>query len=373
MSDRIYLSAPDVTDAERTALLAAFDSGWIAPLGPQVDSFEAKIAARAGRPAAAGLSSGTAALHLALRLVGAQRDDVVLVQDLTFIATANAARYEGCEVAFVDVEESTWGMDPKALEEALEHYRKQGRRVAAVIPVDLYGSCPRYEALEPICERYGVPLIEDAAEALGSSRAGRPAGSFGAIAAFSFNGNKIITTSGGGALVGDDDLVARARWLAAQAREPVTHYEHREVGFNYRLSNLLAGLGVAQLERLDTMIARRRAIHARYVAELSLRGWNPFESDEDNEMNQWLTVFRVAADAPLGRDEALARLAAANIEGRPVWKPMSQQPVFENARCFGQQTAARLFATGICLPSGSAMTDDEQTRVIQALTTANNA
>jgi dTDP-4-amino-4,6-dideoxygalactose transaminase len=260
---RLYLSPPDVGDEERALLLDAFDSNWIAPLGPHVDAFEQEFAARVAMPAAAALSSGTAALHLALLMLGVGPGDEVVVPTLTFVATANAVTYVGARPVFVDADEATWNLDPHLLEELLAARAVAGNLPAAVVTVDLYGQCAGYEPILASCARYGVPVIEDAAEALGATYQGRPAGGFGAIGVFSFSGNKIITTSGGGMLVSDDvGFVERARHLSTQARDPAPHYEHSEIGFNYRMSNLLAALGRGQLRSLDAKVARRREINA---------------------------------------------------------------------------------------------------------------
>src|SRR5215218_5910739 len=264
---RIYLSPPDVGAYERELMLDAFDSGWIAPLGPHVDAFEQEFAAAVGVPYAVALSSGTAALHLGLEILGVTRGDEVITSSLTFAATANAICYVGASPVFLDVSRETWNLDPDLLDEELTERARRGRQVAAVLAVDLYGQCADYGRIEAICERHGVLLIEDAAEGLGATFGARHAGAFGACAAFSFNGNKIITTSGGGMLVSHRrDIVERARHLSTQARQPAAHYEHEDVGYNYRLSNLLAAVGRGQLAGLDAKVARRRAINARYRA-----------------------------------------------------------------------------------------------------------
>ena len=269
MSERIYLSPPDMSAAEREALLAAFDSNWIAPLGPEVDAFERDLAARVGVQDAAALSSGTAALHLALILLEVGPGDEVWTATLTFAATANAIRYVGATPVFIDSERESWNLDPALLREALRDASARGALPKALVVVDLYGQCADYDPILAACQEYGVPVIEDAAEALGATYRGKPAGSFGAIGVLSFNGNKIMTTSGGGALLCDDAaLVERARHLASQARQPAAHYEHEEVGYNYRLSNLLAAVGRAQLARLDAFVERRREINRRYRAAL---------------------------------------------------------------------------------------------------------
>lgn len=280
---------------EREMLLRAFDSNWIAPVGPDLVAFEEELGRRAGGRSAVALSSGTAALHLALLGVGVRPGDSVLVSDLTFAASVNAIVYCGAAPVFIDSEWRSWNMDPDLLADELEERCEAGRLPAAVVVVDLYGQCARYEEIAAICERHDVPLVADAAEAVGASHAGRPAGSFGRAAAFSFNGNKLITTGGGGALVSaDEELVGRARYLATQARLPFAHYEHEEVGYNYRLSNLLAAIGRAQLRRLDEKIAARAALRSTYMAELAgLPGvaFNPI--DASNTVNHWLTCITI--------------------------------------------------------------------------------
>jgi dTDP-4-amino-4,6-dideoxygalactose transaminase len=368
--NRIYLSPPDVGALERQLLLDAFDSNWIAPLGPHVDEFEREFAAALGVPHAVALSSGTAALHLALLANGIGRGDQVLTATLTFAATANAITYVGAEPVFIDASAETWTLDPDLLEEELAARAKRSRRPAAVIAVDLYGHCCDYARVAAACQRYGVPLIEDAAEALGASCGARSAGAFGACAAFSFNGNKIITTSGGGMLVSDDRAcVERARHLATQARDPAPHYEHSETGFNYRLSNLLAALGRAQLAGLPEKIARRRTIRARYEAELGgLRGLTFLREAPYGRSNAWLTCLTIDAAAfGASREDVRLHLESQDIEARPVWKPMHLQPVFRHCAVRGGAVSARLFETGLCLPSGSAMSALEQAAVIRAI------
>jgi pyridoxal phosphate-dependent aminotransferase EpsN len=353
---------------ERALLLDAFDSNWIAPLGPHVDAFEEELAAYVGAPHAAALSSGTAALHLALLLHDVGPGDVVLCSTFTFAATANAIRYVGAEPVFIDCELDTWCIDPDLVSEAIDTERRAGRRVGAVIAVDLYGLMPDYARLEAVCAEQAVPLVEDAAEALGSTLHGRKAGTFGACAAFSFNGNKIITTSGGGMLVAHKaDLVARARYLATQARQPVAHYEHTDVGFNYRLSNLLAAVGRGQLRHLDERIASRRANRADYEAQLgTLPGIQFAPIPLGQQPNHWLTCLTIDADEfGADREAVRQRLATADIEARPLWKPMHQQPVFEGCRAYGSAVSDHLFAQGLCLPSGSALEPADRARVVK--------
>ncbi|WP_436688855.1 DegT/DnrJ/EryC1/StrS family aminotransferase [Geodermatophilus sp. CPCC 205506] len=359
---RIRLSAPDVGRREEQLVVEAVRSGYVAPLGPMVDAFEAEVAARCHRRHAVALSSGTAALHLALLEIGAGPGTVVIVPTLTFVATANAVVYVGAEPFFVDCDRESGNLDPELLERCLAELEAEGAVVAAVVPVDLFGRCADYTRLVPICESHGVPLISDAAEALGSAHAGRPAGSFGRMATLSFNGNKIMTTSGGGMLLTDDEVVAeRARYLSTQARQPTVHYEHTEIGYNYRLSNLLAALGLAQLERLDEMIGRRRAIRQRYARLFDGRaGVRVFQSPADDGDNCWLSAIVVdPAEAGWSSDELRLVLDAHDIESRPMWKPMHRQPVYARARSLENGAAERLFADGLVLPSGSALTDDQ--------------
>ena len=368
--NRIYLSPPDVGAAERTLLLDAFDSGWIAPLGPHVDAFEREFAAAVGVPHAVALSSGTAALHLALEILGVGRGNEVITSTLTFAATANAICYVGATPVFVDVSPETWNLDPDLLDEELARRARLGRQVAAVIAVDLYGQCADYDQIEALCARYGVRLLEDAAEALGATCGSRQAGAFGECAAFSFNGNKIITTSGGGMLVSHRrDVVDRARHLSTQARQPVAHYEHEEVGYNYRLSNLLAAVGRGQLAALDEKVARRRAVRAAYRSALvPCQGIEFMPEAAYGSSNGWLTCITIDP-VQFGVDREAVRLflERCNIESRPVWKPMHMQPVFREAQVCRGSVAAGLFETGLCLPSGSNLTAADQQRVTSAL------
>jgi dTDP-4-amino-4,6-dideoxygalactose transaminase len=365
----IYLSPPSMTDVERKLMLEAFDSNWVAPLGPFVDRFERELAALAGREHAVALSSGTAALHLSLLLAGVQPGDEVLLSTLTFVATASAVTYCGAVPVFIDSEPETWNIDPALVEQELREARAAGRRIGAVVPVDLYGQCADYDELERICAEYEVPLISDAAEAVGASYKGRPAGSFGEFAAFSFNGNKIITTGGGGVLLTDDgEAASRARYLATQARMPAEHYEHTEVGFNYRLSNVLAAVGCGQLERLPEILHRRREIRETYEELLSdVPGVSFAPVSADGEANNWLTVMLLAPG--LGDEAVLAvihALRALECEARRVWKPMHLQPVFKNHGFVASGVAEAVFERGICLPSGTGMSQDEQVLIAKA-------
>lgn len=367
---RIYLSPPELTGRELAMLGEAIASGWIAPLGPHVDAFEVEVARRVDMPHAVALSSGTAALHLALLGLGIGRGDAVWTSTLTFAATANAIAYVGATPVFIDAERASWNLDPGLVAEALEHAARTGSLPRAVIGVDLYGQCVDWEPVIAACQRHGVAVIEDAAEALGATYRDRPAGSLGDVSILSFNGNKIITTSGGGMLLARDAaLIDRARYLATQAREPVRHYEHKEIGFNYRLSNLLAAVGRAQLADLDRRVAARRAIRERYRAALGdLPGWSFMPEASWGRATFWLSCATIDAGAfGATRDRVIERLAALDIEARPVWKPLHRQPAFAGAQVLRGQVAEALFRDGLCLPSGSSLTEGEQDRVIEAV------
>ena len=371
---RILLSPPHVTDRDRTALLAAFDSNWIAPTGPEVTGFEQDVAAFVGATDAAALTSGTAALHLALVLLGVGPGDEVIVPTATFAATANAVSYVGARPRFLDSEAASWNLCPDLLAEELAHLAATDNLPSAVIAVDLYGHCADYDRIIDACAPYGVPIIEDAAEALGATYNGRKgataAGMLGDIGIFSFNGNKIMTTSGGGMLVSADPAHApRARFLSAQAKEPELHYEHREVGYNYRLSNLLAAMGRAQLAQLPDRIAARRAIEQRYRAELSdVPGVGFLPRPSHTDANHWLTVLTIDATAfGATSRELVEKLDADDIEARPAWKPMHRQPLFADAPMRGGAVANAMFETGMCVPSGSALDPTDQQRVIDAI------
>lgn len=367
----IYLSPPDVGEAERTALLAAFDSGWIAPLGPSVDAFERALASRLSEQHVCVTSSGTAALHLALVLLGVGHGDEVFVPTLTFVATANAVRYVGAEPVFVDAERGSWAIDPELVAEELGRRKQTGRSLPkAVIAVDLYGHPADYVRLREILGSSGIPIIQDAAEALGATYRGEPVGTQGDVSILSFNGNKIITTSGGGALVSrDESLARRARKLASQAREAASHYEHQVLGYNYRLSNLLAALGVAQLASLERRVEARRAHRSHYAAALGhLPGWTFFEEESWARSTYWLTtaVLEPVIHGPT-RDEVLRALALERIEARPTWKPMHLQPLYRGANLIGGDVAEEIFQRGICLPSGSTLSDSERELVTEVV------
>ena len=371
MNSRIFLSTPHMGGAEAGLVREVFDSNWIAPLGPQVDAFEREFAEVVGSRHAAALSSGTGALHLALILAGVGPGDEVLASSLTFSATVNPIRYLGATPVLVDSEARSWNIDPALVAEAIETRVRAGRPPKAVLPVHLYGQAADIDPIAEICARHGIAMIEDAAEALGASYKGRAPGSMGASGIFSFNGNKIITTSGGGMLVSNDEaLISHARKLATQARDAAPHYEHTEIGYNYRLSNVLAAIGRGQLQVLEDRVQARRRIFARYVAELGdLPGvaFMPEEQfgDARSRATRWLTCLTIdPAEAGLTRETVRLALERENVETRPVWKPMHLQPIFRDCPAVGGEVSARLFADGLCLPSGSSLTDAQQDRVI---------
>jgi dTDP-4-amino-4,6-dideoxygalactose transaminase len=363
---RIYLSPPHLSGRELELLRDAVESNWVAPLGPHVDAFEQELADVAGVPHALALSSGTAALHLALIVLGIGPGDEVACSSLTFSASANPIHYTGAAPVFVDVADGTWTMDPELLDQALG----ERPQIRAVVAVDLYGQCCDYDTLTAICARRGVTLVQDAAESLGSYYRGAPAGGQAELAAFSFNGNKVITTSGGGMLVSRNaDWIAHARKLATQAREPAPHYEHTEIGFNYRLSNLLAAVGRAQLELLADRVAARRRVNELYHELLTdVPGISFMPQASYGRSNCWLTCILVDPETS-GTDRESIRLAleAEDIESRPLWKPMHMQPVFEHAPSYGGKVSASLFERGLCLPSGSALTEVDQRRIVEKL------
>ena len=368
--ERIYLSSPHMGWEELELVKEAFATNWIAPLGPHVDAFERELAERAGTRHAAALSSGTAALHLALRGLGIQRGDEVLCSTLTFSASVNPVLYEGGVPVFVDSEERSWNMDPARLAEALDDAKRRGRKPKAVILVHLYGQSADLDPILALCREHDVPLIEDAAEALGATYKGRPPGAFGYCGIHSFNGNKIITTSGGGALVSDDEkLIAKARFWATQARDPAPHYQHSEVGFNYRMSNVLAAIGRGQLRVLDQRVEARRRNCAFYQAAFKdLPGVTFMPEADYGRCTRWLTCLTIdPAVAGTDREKVRLVLAEQNIEARPVWKPMHLQPIFAGTRCSGGAVAERLFDHGLCLPSGSNLTDSDLQRVVDAV------
>ncbi|HIK56789.1 MAG TPA: aminotransferase class I/II-fold pyridoxal phosphate-dependent enzyme [Synechococcales cyanobacterium M55_K2018_004] len=370
MQKPILLSPPHLGDDELKFVHEAFAANWIAPVGPHVDAFEAEFCERVGCGHAAAVSSGTAALHLALRLVGIEAGDEVLCSTLTFIATANPITYLGAKPVFVDSDRHSWNMDPHLLQEALEARARQGKLPKAVVLVHLYGQSADIEPILKACETYDIPLVEDAAEALGATYQGRSPGTWGRVGIYSFNGNKIITTSGGGMLVSDDsELVAKARFLATQARDPAPHYQHSEVGYNYRLSNVLAGIGRGQLRVLsDRIAARRRNFEIYHQALSTIPGIEFMPEAAYGTATRWLTCLTIDPTA-FGKDREEVRLALAEqqIEARPAWKPLHLQPVFADCDCVGGAVSEDIFKRGLCLPSGSSMTDDDLQRVIEAI------
>jgi dTDP-4-amino-4,6-dideoxygalactose transaminase len=373
LSQRIWLSSPHLGEEETAFVEDAFRTNWIAPLGPHVDGFERELAAHVGVAHAAAVSSGTAAIHLALLLLGVRPGDTVFCSSLTFVGSCNPVLYCAARPVFIDSEPASWNMSPAALERALHWARREGCLPRCVIVVNLYGQSADMDSLLPLCRHYGVPVLEDAAESLGALYKGRASGSFGDVGVYSFNGNKIITTSGGGMLVANDGaLVQHARKLATQAREPAAHYEHVEIGFNYRMSNVLAGIGRGQLRVLEQRVAQRRQVFETYHKALAGHPqleWMP--EPQGHRSTRWLTCFTLSgADARQRRDLVLRALERHSIEARPVWKPMHQQPLFRSAPYFAhgnEDVAARLFESGVCLPSGSNLTAEQQQRVIEQL------
>jgi dTDP-4-amino-4,6-dideoxygalactose transaminase len=374
LDSKILLSTPHLGEDELVFVKEAFTTNWIAPLGPNVDAFEREIAATVGMAHAAALSSGTAALHLALRLLGIGPGDDVYCSTLTFVASVNPVLYEGGTPVFIDSEPGSWNMSPSALEIALRDGERRGRLPKAVVIVNLYGQSSDMEPLLALCRRYGVAVVEDAAESLGATYRGRPSGSFGDVSALSFNGNKIITTSGGGMLVANDGaLIERARFLSTQARDPTPWYEHSVSGFNYRMSNVLAGIGRGQLRVLSQRVAARRAVFERYrqaLAPFTALEWMPEASFGTS--TRWLSVCTLDPALSMVTPESLiAALARSGIEARRVWKPMHLQPLFAGCRYYRHDDAEsfsdRAFERGVCLPSGSNMAPLEQERIIRAL------
>lgn len=367
---RVYLSPPHMSTFERIFVEEAFDSNWIAPLGPHVDAFEEELSELVEGRHVAALSSGTAALHLAMELLGVGPGDEVIVSTLTFAASVNPIRYQGATPVFIDSDFRSWNMDPGLLAEELDRRARMGRLPKAVVVVDLYGQCADFEPILRACRKYEVPIVEDAAEALGAKYQGRPAGVFGDLAIFSFNGNKIITTSGGGALVSDrKEWIDKARFLATQARDPAPHYQHTRLGYNYRLSNLLAAVGRGQLRVLDQRVDARRANNAFYRDRLgNLPGLSFMPEAPGCRSTFWLTCIQIDAQAfGATREDLRLALEEANVEARPVWKPMHLQPVFAGFPVVGGKVAESLFENGLCLPSGSSMTDDDRKRVVEVI------
>lgn len=367
---RILLSYPHMGGAEEKFVKNAFDSNWIAPLGPHVDAFEKETAEYCGVKGALALSSGSAALHLGLKLLGVGAGDVVFCPSLTFIASVAPVLYQDAVPVFIDSDEETWNMSPEALQKAFDDAEDCGAMPKAVIAAELYGQCPKMDEIREICARYGTPVLEDAAEALGSMWRGKKCGSLTELGVLSYNGNKVITTSGGGMLLSDDlGYLEKARFWATQARDKAPWYEHTEIGYNYRLSNILAAIGRGQMTCIEERINRRRAIFDRYRSELADTPEISFMPEiAGSWSNRWLTAALI--DPACGRSfmDVINYLDSKNIESRPVWKPMHRQPVFAGRKYFAhgsQSVSDKLFDRGICLPSCSAMTDDEQGWVIK--------
>lgn len=371
---RIYLSSPHMGGYEQQFIAEAFDTNWISPLGPNVNAFERELAGFVGIKGAVALSSGSAAIHLALKLLDVRSGDRVFCSSLTFAASANPVLYQGAEPVFIDSEPESWNMSPLALERAFQEAEKFGKMPKAVIVVNLYGQSADMDSLLKICDLYGVPVLEDAAESLGATYNGRSSGTFGKFGIYSFNGNKIITTSGGGMLVSDDlKALEKARFWATQSRDPARHYQHSEVGYNYRLSNVLAGIGRGQLLVLEDRVNARRTIFNRYQKELSgIDGLDFMPEARYGRANRWLTALTVDPDrCGVTAVQIMDALADLNIEARPVWKPLHLQPLFKDSAYYpyelNKSVSDELFIKGICLPSGSNMTEDDQLRVIEGI------
>ena len=367
---RIFLSPPHMGGTELTFVQEAFESNYIAPLGPQVDAFEKEFAEKTGISHAVALCSGTAAMHIALCALGIKAGDEVFASTLTFIGSVSPVTFLGAKPVFIDADYKTWNMDPELLAKEINKCAERGRLPKAVVPTDLYGQCSDLDIILEICAPYAIPVIVDAAEALGATYKGRGAGAGAKAAVFSFNGNKIITTSGGGMLTSEDkEFITRIRFLSQQARDEAPHYEHSQIGFNYRMSNILAAVGRGQLRVLEERLATKRRIFERYKSLLAgVQGIDFMPEAEYGKSNRWLTVVLIAPEK-FGADREVVRLAleAMNIEARPVWKPMHMQPVFANCKCVGGKVAELLFQRGLCLPSGTSMTDDDIQRIVSAI------
>ena len=370
MGKRIFLASPHMSDEEYEKMYVkeAFDTNWIAPLGENVNKFEEELANYVGTKHAAALSAGTAAIHMAFKALDVKKGDIVFCSDLTFSATANPITYQNATPVFIDSEKETWNMDPKALEKAFEKYPYP----KAVIVVHLYGTPAKIEEIRKICEKHEVPLIEDAAESLGATYKGKQTGTFGKYGIYSFNGNKIITTSGGGMLISEDEeRIAKVRFWATQAREKARHYEHKEIGYNYRMSNIVAGIGRGQLKVLDLRIEQKTEIYNRYkeafkdMADIKMQ-----PIPENTKPNHWLSVITIKEDSKVKPLDIMVALEKENIESRPVWKPMHMQPVFEKCdfiKVADEPVSKELFETGVCLPSDTKMTKEEQDKIVNII------
>lgn len=367
---RIFLSPPHMSETELELIKEAFESNWIAPLGPMVDAFEQEFSKAVGAKYSLALSSGTAAIHLALILSGVQAGDEVIVSSLTFSASANPIVYLGGKPIFIDSEKASWNIDPDLVAETIKNKVKKGKKPKAVIVVHLYGQPANLGPILDICNEYGIPVIEDAAEALGANYDNRSVGTLGLFGVFSFNGNKIITTSGGGMLVSEHkDLIDHARKLATQARDPAPHYEHSEIGYNYRMSNILAAIGRGQLKVFKERVEKKRYIFERYKELLSEVPGVSFQPEAPwGRSNRWLTCILIdEKEFGATRENVRLALEEENIESRPVWKPMHMQPVYKDCEFIGSGISEMIFKNGLCLPSGSAMSDEDIERVVQVL------
>jgi dTDP-4-amino-4,6-dideoxygalactose transaminase len=370
---KIWLSSPHMGGTEEKFVKEAFDNNWVAPLGPNVNGFELAISKYLSEQAeihTAVLASGTAALHLALKMLNVSNGDVVMVQSFTFCGTTNPVSYQGAEIVFIDSELDTWNMCPLALQEALEKYKNKS--VKAIIAVHLYGMPAKMNEIQAIADKYGIPVVEDAAEALGSKFKAQNCGTFGEMAALSFNGNKIITTSGGGALVSmHEHYISQARFLATQARDNAPHYQHSQIGYNYRMSNIIAGIGRGQMEVLHERVFQRRANNQRYREFFEGIEGVIFQTEPSSDYfsNYWLTAILInpALTGGISREDVRLALDEKNIESRPLWKPMHMQPIYEGATFFGTGVCEKLFENGLCLPSGSNLTEEDFDRIFLAL------
>jgi dTDP-4-amino-4,6-dideoxygalactose transaminase len=371
MIKKIWLSSPHMGNYEKAFVNEAFDTNWIAPLGANVDGFEEDLCRFNGISHAAVVSSGTAAIHLALIMLGVGKDDIVLCQSFTFSASANPIVYQGATPVFIDSERDTWNMDPQLTEEAIRHYIAKGKKPKAIIPVHLYGMPAKMEAIMRLASEYEIPVIEDAAEALGSTYQGKACGTFGHLGVFSFNGNKIITTSSGGALVSENEaFIRKARFLATQARDEAPHYQHSHIGYNYRMSNVLAGIGRGQMMVLGERVKQRRENFHFYHRSLQDIPGISFQPESGNSFsNRWLTCILVdpAKTDGISREDIRLHLEKNQIESRPLWKPMHLQPIFADAPYFGSTVCADLFKDGLCIPSGSNLSEEERIRVIDKI------
>lgn len=373
MSNKIWLSSPHMGGTEEKYVKIAFDTNWVAPLGPNVNQFESSISNYLANKCeffTAALTSGTAALHLALRILDVKNGDIVMVQSFTFCGTTNPVSYQGAEIVFIDSELDTWNMCPIALEQALVQYKN--KNIKAIIPVHLYGMPAKIRELKEIADKFNVPIIEDAAEALGSRYNGEYCGTFGLMSVLSFNGNKIITTSGGGALTSNNkEIVHQARFLSTQARDEAPHYQHSQIGYNYRMSNILAGIGCGQMEVIDERVAQRRFNNQRYRNYFKGYAGITFQTEPNSDYfsNYWLTAILIDPELTGGinREDVRLALEAENIESRPLWKPMHMQPIYKGTKFFGSGVCEKLFVQGLCLPSGSNLINKDFERIFNAL------